>query len=994
MSLSGAFGALSRFRIRRSGSWLDQALYAFSVYAVPALIALGALIAMLFLPREFPAEHGPPLAFHVFDARQTSPDPAEALARLAGTPAVASYHTHLSETPIWFSFVAAPAADPAHPARPALLELPSRHARSVQCWRARDLHLLGTGDRVATSGRIRTARAGFALSLGRLAAPETILCEGRFSGPAELTVLAWTPRQLRNAELDFQQSSGLIAGGLLTLAVFVFVTALINREWTYVIFAVWLVGNLRLCANAMGWDGEWLGRVIPAHDLALLRKLSFAAYYLLTGALFSQLFRRELLRIGYQWLLRAAQYAGLLLLALAVPLSYGHFELALWGIGGFGISVLIFLLGRLVWKARSRTVMWYVASLAVVLVATLSEVFGAVFGISRLAAGVSPVLAALTSSMMAAFAIAEQMRAERERRRRIQSELRNTYEVTPIGLFTLDETGRFVRANPALRAMLDLRKSGYRERHWKDYFEPGAWGALLALAHKGSEGELELAGSPAGGTGERRYSLKATRANGWIEGSLQDVTERSKAVERLRFLSGHDPLTGVLNRRGLELAIGAQSEEPAPWALAYIDLARFKLVNDLFGHRAGDEVLRQVVARIQALMRADDAVGRIGGDEFICVMRRTTIDEAVALGRELIAAIGAAPYQVGQSAFQMRASIGIVECATGVRVQDALSHADAACRKAKHGVQGQLVAYRKGAPAFEERARELMLVETLGQNRVPEGLFLVMQPIMSLDAPGASLDFEVLLRWRAADGSTLPAHKVIAAAEESGNITAIDRWVLASVLAWLEQYHAALSKTHFVCVNLSGGSLNDGPFLDEIFALFARYRAVVHYLCLEITEGVALHDLANTQRFIARVHEMGAKIALDDFGAGYTSFRYLKELSADALKIDGEFVRTMCAHPADTAIVEAIVALARNLGMRSIAEWVEDAVTLQALRDIGVDYVQGFAVAEPQEGMAILAAHSAAAFIRDPATQRFVEQLMADADAGVDEQARVRADLH
>jgi diguanylate cyclase (GGDEF)-like protein len=470
------------------------------------------------------------------------------------------------------------------------------------------------------------------------------------------------------------------------------------------------------------------------------------------------------------------------------------------------------------------------------------------------------------------------------------------------------------------------------------------------------------------------------------------VTERSKAIERLRFLAEHDSLTGSLNRRGVEKAIAAESEETLPWALAYVDLDRFKLVNDLFGHRAGDEVLKQVAGRTRALFKRDYAVGRIGGDEFVCVMSDTQIDDAIAQCHELIAVLSDAPYQVGNRSFQVKASIGLVECSRGVRVQDALSHADRACREAKKVAHTRLVTYRKGAAAFEERAEELRLVETLGRNRLPEGLFLVMQPIMSLSAPTESLNFEVLLRMRAPDGATLPAAKVIVAAEESGNIAAIDRWVITTLLEWIERHQAALPNTQFICVNLSGGSLNDEQFMEDIFALFARYRSIVHYLCLEITESVALHDLENTQRFISRVHDMGGKIALDDFGAGYSSFKYLKALSADALKIDGEFVRTMCAHPADIAIVEAIVALARNLGMRSVAEWVEDTDTLRALQEIGVDYVQGFLVARPQESTAILAASSAAAFVKDPEAARFIESLSEPEPAvtyGYDWQARM-----
>ncbi|SAK53260.1 sensory box protein [Caballeronia arationis] len=961
--------SLSKYR--HTGSWLDRALYVFSVYIVPFLIAAGTIATLLLLPHQFRSAAAVTLPLHVIDERGAVVAPADALAQLRDAPSTTRYGTQLSETPIWFTFTV-PASTSTHP---TLVEFPSRHAQSLSCWIASTMQPLGTADRESVTGEMRAVKAGFSVYLGHLAQPLPILCAGTFSGPAQLSVQAWDAPGLRNSSLDFQESAGLIGGGLLTLAVFVFVTAIINREWTYVIFAVWLVGNLRLCANAMGWDTQWLDRVIPPDWIPVLRQVTFAAYYLLTGALFSQLFRRELRAIGYRWLLRAGQYVGLVLLALSVVLPYSRFIPALWVLGGFGIGVLIFLLARLVWLARSRTVLWYVASLAIVLFATFSEVLGAAFGLKLLFGGVNTVTAALSSSMMAAFAIAEQMRAEREHRRQAQTELRNTYEVTPIGLFTLDSDGHFVRANPALRAMLDLHKAEYKSRHWNDYFEAGAWGALQALASKGSDGELEMGGAAARGTGERRYLLKAIESNGWVEGSLQDVTERSKAIERLRFLAEHDPLTGSLNRRGVEKAIAVESDEALPWALAYVDLDRFKLVNDLFGHRSGDEVLKQVASRMRAHFEREYPLGRIGGDEFVCVMSDTSIDDAIAQCHELISVLSDAPYQVGNRAFQVKASIGLVECSRGVRVQDAVSNADRACREAKKVAHTRLVTYRKGAAAFEERAEELRLVETLGRNRLPAGLFLVMQPIMSLSAPTESLNFEVLLRMRAPDGTTLPAGKVIVAAEESGNIAAIDRWVMTTLLTWIEKHQHMLPNTQFICVNLSGGSLNDEQFMEDVFALFAQHRSIVHYLCLEITESVALHDLENTQRFISRVHDMGGKIALDDFGAGYTSFKYLKALSADALKIDGEFVRTMCAHPADIAIVEAIVALARNLGMRSVAEWVEDADTLRALQEIGVDYVQGYLIAKPQESAAILAASSAASFVQDAEVVNFIECL-------------------
>jgi diguanylate cyclase (GGDEF)-like protein len=961
--------------VKRFRSPIDRWLFRFSVYLVPVALAVLSLVTLLILPNQFTIAERHVLHFQAISDRDASLDPAAALLRLNGTPSLVQYSTHLSEAPVWFRTTSPSLADD----DATEVELPSRHAERVACWRASDLRSFGEASHAqGSSGDMRLVKAGFAVNLGRTLVPVEVLCRATFSGPAHLSVEAWRAATLRTSSSDFHASAGMLEGGLLTLSVFVLITALINREWSYVMFAAWLVGNLRLCANTMGWDTQWLDRTIPYEWMSLIRKLTFACYYLVTASLFRQLFRRELKQVGYWWLLRTGQYLGLVMLVAAFALPYRHFIPVLWGIGSFGMGMLIFLLGVILMKTHSRVAMWYSASLGVVLFAILSEVIGAAFDIKALADGLNAVTAALTSSMMAAFAIAEQIRFERAHRRQAQVELRNTYDVTPIGLFTLRADGSFVRANPALREMLELHGVDYAHRRWQDFFEFGAWAKLEAVAAESRDAEVEIRGVPGhGGAANeaRHYLIKAIRSNELIEGSLQDITERSHALEQLRFMSEHDPLTGSLNRRGVEKALSRHAIGDVPGrllSLAYVDLDRFKLVNDLFGHRAGDEVLKQVTQRIQAVVSTQEPIGRVGGDEFIIVFPDTSIEVATGLCHAIIDAIRGAPYQVGNRAFKVEASLGLIEVTAGIRTHDAVSAADRACREAKAGRQDRMVIYGRDASVFRERAEELKLIETLGGDLEPLGLMLHMQPIMSLRAPGQSLNFEVLLRMRGPDGEMIPAAKIIQAAERSGNIAAIDRWVVTTTLEWLQHHRAELPHTRFVCVNLSGGSLNDEQFIEDVFAVLAQFGSLVEMLCFEITEGVALHDLDNTRRFIARVHELGGKIALDDFGAGYTSFNYLKELSADALKIDGAFIKSMASHPANVAIVEAIVALARNLGMRSIAEWVEDYNTLAALAELGVDYVQGYLIAKPMSGELILGACSAAAFIEDAQVAAFV----------------------
>jgi EAL domain-containing protein (putative c-di-GMP-specific phosphodiesterase class I) len=310
--------------------------------------------------------------------------------------------------------------------------------------------------------------------------------------------------------------------------------------------------------------------------------------------------------------------------------------------------------------------------------------------------------------------------------------------------------------------------------------------------------------------------------------------------------------------------------------------------------------------------------------------------------------------------------VGLIEATPGSSAKDAISTADRACREAKQSRGSHLMVFEHDSRALQEHEAEIQLAGQLTASDELQGLYLEMQPIMSLREPEHSLNFEVLLRMRDAAGQSVPTPRLITAAENSGRMGLIDRWVLRQTLAWMREHQARLRHTRFICMNLSGASLNDESFLQDAVQLLQRYADVAPRLCLEITESVALHDLENTRRFIAQVHGLGAKVAFDDFGAGYTSFSYLKQLKGDLLKIDGSFIVNMNEHPANLAIVEAIVGLARNLGMKTIAEWAEDSATVQALAEIGVDYVQGFAIARSQAPERILAARSAADFVSDP----------------------------
>ncbi len=899
----------------------------------------------------------------------------QALLRLERQSARPYYDTGRSEAPIWFDFTLAPDTQQR---TPQVVEFPSRHGYSLACWNAADFTLLGSADRFGAAGGMKAVKAGFALDLSELPSVSRFLCRARFIGPARLSVAQWELSDLLRSAREFDRNTGLLDGALATLAVFVLITAAVNREAIYVLFAMWIVFNLRMASLSTGADAEWLGMEVPYNWLLIARPVTIALYNMLTVAWFSTLFRDDLKHVGFKAPLRLAQWTCLPLLVAAFALPYKTFLPLMWIVTAYNVAVLIACLGSILVKTRSRVAIWYGASLAITLAASGYEIVSAAWGLKALIGTVNSVTAALSSSLLAALAIAERIRIEHNQRLAAQQQLQSNFDAMPIGLFTLDLDGTLIRANPALLRMLGLARIPLGRHNWAQYFGTRTWDQLRVLVQAQASGEMHISANAFEASGQsRNFLVKATLAGDRIEGSLQDITEQAKATEELRFLAIKDPLTKVFNRRGIEDLLRkaiAEVGHGRPLALAYLDLDRFKLINDLFGHATGDEVLKQVSARLSNPLSGSQCVGRVGGDEFIVVMADTTIDVATGICRTIVDSVGSPFYRVGDKAFQVRSSIGLIEVGAGTEVKDAISSADRACREAKVRHNG-LVVYEKNSAAFSERVNELTLVERLSRDDITDSMFFEMQPIMYLKQPYASHNFEMLLRMKGPDGKLIPAGLLVATAESCGRIGVIDRWVLSTALAWLAENREKLAHTQFVCMNLSGSSLNDEKFLQDAFEILSAHLPVANMLCIEITESVALHDFENTRKFINRLRSYGVKVALDDFGAGYTSFSYLKQLPADLLKIDGSFIARMNSHPANVAIVTAIVDLARNLGMKTIAEWAEDAATVETLHEIGVDYVQGYAISRPRPAADILAADSAGSFVSDEELSSFLQKI-------------------
>lgn len=918
-----------------------------------------------------------PIRVWMQDAESAAIDHKNVLGILRTSEPTTSFETKLSTRDFWFSLDLGDRFNGAT----QVVDFPSRHATAMSCWNADSDTLLGTADRRTVEGQLVTSRAGFALA--GVEPPLTqILCRASFRGPAKISAHLWQAQALRFARIAHRNSGAMIEAGIGVLALFMLLTAWVNRSRLYWTFVGWLLLNMRMAALSAGTDWELFGITVDTTIVIAMRQWTVCLYSSMTVALFSQLFKDELDEIQAGFALAALQVLAIVFSALPLVLSFEQTLLAIWPCTALGTVIIALYLFKILKRTHSRVAGWYAASIAIATLASLTEVVAAATGQLLLITGMNHVTAAIASALLASLAMAEHMRAERLEKIEAQKTLNAAYQDSPIGLFTVGEGGLLLKTNPAFQSKL-MNIGSVTPSHLIHVFELEVADAIAQMQSRNTRSAIELQTRAQNPKTQRDhwFFIKASTVDGVIvEGTLQDITEQVQANQRLEFMVNHDPLTDCLNLRGITRKF--ERFERQPDALAYLDLDRFKLINDLYGHTAGDNVLKQVCERIKKHLGPADLLARMGGDEFVVAFSRISMEEATRICWAIVNDISSGGYQIDTQSFTLSVSGGLVgtERFTESPLKEVISAADTLCRVAKKRNGERLVIMESGDQFFQHHREELDLIAALERGETPAGLFLVMQPEMSLTAPFESLNFEVLLRLRKADGQVLPAGIVIEAAEAHGKTAIIDRWVVNTTIEWLETHAESLGNTRFVGVNLSGGSLNDEAFTEELFSLFERHPVALSMICIEITETVALTDMRNMQRFIDRVRSIGAKVGLDDFGAGYSSFGYLKGLSVDALKLDGSLVRDAAHSPSSMAIIEAIAGLVNSLGMKSIGEFAESLAIIKVLALAGVDYAQGYGISKPVMPECILTARSSADFIEDPEIMAYVQSLSRKAD--------------
>lgn len=430
----------------------------------------------------------------------------------------------------------------------------------------------------------------------------------------------------------------------------------------------------------------------------------------------------------------------------------------------------------------------------------------------------------------------------------------------------------------------------------------------------------------------------------------EDVTRERKTAEQLIYLAERDSLTGLYNRyrfqEELTRMLADVKRRKSHGALLFFDLDEFKYINDNFGHRAGDAMLVRVAGEVSSLIRRNEVIARIGGDEFAILMPEANKEQAIHLAERVVRAAGITPFQYDGQKLRLTTSLGIALYPEhGDNAEELVSHADAAMYQAKDAGKNAWRVYSHELDSSEEMLHRLTWGDRLA-GALENNLFrLHFQGIYSTQT-GKLCHMEALVRMQDIanpDELIMPSH-FISIAEQNGKIREIDHWVVTEVIRLL----AAHPELPAIAVNVSGRSFGDLEFLQYIGSAIARAGISPARLMVELTETSAVSDLHDAQHFIESLHQTGCKICLDDFGTGFSSFAYLKYLKADVLKIDGLFIRDLPHDQDNQVFVKSIVDVARGMNKLTIAEFVEDSKTLDMLIEFGVDMVQGYHLDMPQ----------------------------------------------
>jgi len=470
--------------------------------------------------------------------------------------------------------------------------------------------------------------------------------------------------------------------------------------------------------------------------------------------------------------------------------------------------------------------------------------------------------------------------------------------------------------------------------------------AMLVPAAAGPERSVEISVTPLRFEGKEILGLVLV---------LHDTSELRGLTRQMTYQASHDALTGLVNRREFERrlqeAMDSAQTANVGHALCYLDLDRFKTVNDTCGHTAGDNMLREVASLIKEAVRDSDTVGRIGGDEFALLLVGCPLEKARQIADDVVRSVNDYRFVWKDKIFNIGVSIGLVEIGRGGgAIEDIMNSADSACYVAKKQGGLHVHVYSAREEASARHSGEIHWLQKL-QGALRDNKFeLYYQPIVHAQANGTrGPAIEVFVRLMGEKGQpSASTAEFIRAAERYRLMPHIDRWVVQTVLSALGRGGMRLPPGRSVAINIAGQTLGDSDFLEFVVDCFDHTGANPGDICFEVTESSVVANLDHAQRFIAVLHGMGCEFALDDFGSGLSSFSTLRTLLMDYLKIDGSFIHNLAGDTVNRAMVAAMIELSRSLNFRVVAEQVEDQLSLDTVTGMGIEFVLGFVVGRPE----------------------------------------------
>lgn len=430
----------------------------------------------------------------------------------------------------------------------------------------------------------------------------------------------------------------------------------------------------------------------------------------------------------------------------------------------------------------------------------------------------------------------------------------------------------------------------------------------------------------------------------------RDITEQREMQKKLAYQATHDELTKLINRREfdarLQRLLSAERQADEHHVLCYLDLDQFKVINDTCGHIAGDELLRQVARLLSGQIRSRDTLARLGGDEFAILMEHCPLEQARVLANRIREKVEDYRFQWKSRRFGIGVSIGVVPVLPARSVDDVMNHADSACYEAKQLGRNRVHVLSPGDECRSGKYGDGHWASRITEAMDQSGFTLHAQEIVSCRRGDSGRQLEILLRLQDSDTLINPG-AFMPVAERYNLASRLDQWVLNATLEWFEQHPEDLAELALCSINLSALSLCDVNFRDYALQRIEQSRVPPRSLCFEVTETAAISNMAQATEFMLALRRQGCKLALDDFGSGLSSLAYLKELPVDIVKIDGSFIRNIRHSEVDKAMVRSICDIARMMDMRTIAEYVESNEAMETVTQIGVDYAQGFHVAQP-----------------------------------------------